>query len=94
MLTDLGLTSFDAELHVAPIRDLTAVDRVLETVELFHSTRDRANAVGMLRQAGVGTEDGRLSIGIKRLLSVIEMARQDPEAVVERLMNSLMGLGM
>ncbi|KAI9453475.1 AAA-domain-containing protein [Lactarius psammicola] len=63
-------------------------------VELFRSTRDRARAVGMLREAGLGTDDGRLSIGVKRLLSVIEMARQEPEAVAERLTSSLMGLGM
>ncbi|KAH8983743.1 AAA-domain-containing protein [Lactarius akahatsu] len=77
-----------------PITDLTALDRVLEAVEIFRSTPDRAHAVGMLRQAGLGTEEGRLSIGIKRLLSVIEMARQDPEAVAKRLMSSLMGVGM
>ncbi|KAH9029941.1 AAA-domain-containing protein, partial [Lactarius pseudohatsudake] len=94
MLTDLGLTSFDAELYVAPITDLTALDCVFEAVEIFRSTRDRVHAVGMLRQAGLGTEEDRLSIGIKRLLSVIEMARQDPEAVAKRLMSSLMGVGM
>ncbi|KAH9170060.1 AAA-domain-containing protein [Lactarius sanguifluus] len=85
MLTDLGLTP--------PITDLTALDRVLEAVEIFRSTRDRVHAVGMLRQAGLGTEEGRLSIGIKRLLSVIEMARQDPEAIAKRLTSSLMGVG-
>lgn len=94
MLTDVGLSSFDAELRVPPITDLTALDHVLEAVELFRSSRDRARAVGMLREAGMGGEDGRLSIGIKRLLSVIEMARQEPEAVAERLTSALMGLGM
>ncbi|KAI9464300.1 AAA-domain-containing protein [Russula earlei] len=93
MLTDVGLSSFDAELRVPPITDLKALDQVLEAVELFRSPRDRARAVGMLRQAGMGTE-GRLSIGVKRLLSVIEMARQEPEAVAERLTSALMGLGM
>jgi vesicle-fusing ATPase len=94
MLTDVGLASFDAELRVPPITDLTALDHVLEAVELFHSARDRTRAVGMLRQAGMDAEEGRLSIGIKRLLSVIEMARQEPEAVAERLTSALMGLGM
>ena len=37
---------------------------------------------------------GRLNIGIKKLLSVVEMARQEPEAVAERLTSALMGLGM
>jgi vesicle-fusing ATPase len=94
MLTDVGLASFDAELRVPPISYLTALDHVLEAVELFRSSRDRARAVNMLREAGLGSEDGRLSIGIKRLLSVVEMARQEPEAVAERLTSSLMGLGM
>ncbi|KAH9023079.1 AAA-domain-containing protein [Lactarius pseudohatsudake] len=93
MLTDVGLSSFDAELCVPPITDLTALDHVLEAVELFRSTRDRARAVGMLREAGLGKDDA-LSIGVKRLLSVVEMARQEPEAVAERLTSSLMGLGM
>ncbi|KAH9174510.1 AAA-domain-containing protein [Lactarius sanguifluus] len=93
MLTDVGLSSFDAELCVPPITNLTALDHVLEAVELFRSTRDRARAVGMLRDAGLGKDD-TLSIGVKRLLSVIEMARQEPEAVAERLTSSLMGLGM
>jgi vesicle-fusing ATPase len=94
MLTDVGLSTFDAELRVPPITDLTALDHVLEAVELFRSPRDRARAVGMLRQAGMGTEEDRLSIGVKKLLSVIEMARQEPEAVAERLTSALMGLGM
>jgi len=92
MLTDVGLSSFDAELRVPPITDLTALDHILDAVELFRSPRDRSRAVNMLREAGMGTE--RLNIGVKRLLSVIEMARQEPEAVAERLTSALMGLGM
>ena len=48
----------------------------------------------MLQQAGFGgdSETGGLNIGIKKLLSMIEMARQEPEAVGERLVTSLMGL--
>ena len=94
MLEELGLSSFDAELRVPPITELSALDHVLEAVELFHSSRDRRRAMDMLREAGLGTQDGRLRIGIKKLLSVIEMARQEPEAVAERLTSALMGLGM
>jgi len=91
VLTKLRLASFDAVLYVASITDVTAVDRVLEAVELFRSTRDRAHVVGMLRQATSGMQGRRLCISIKRLLSVIEMARQDHEAVGERL-KSLLGM--
>jgi vesicle-fusing ATPase len=52
----------------------------------------------MLQDAGFssnkGDFDSKLQIGIKRLLSMIEMARQEPENVAERLTTALMGLGM
>lgn len=53
----------------------------------------------MLTEAGFGTnKDGvmnsRMQIGIKKLLSTIEMARQEPDNVAERLLNALIGLGM
>lgn len=53
----------------------------------------------MLTEAGFGTkQDGnmnsRMQIGVKKLLSIIEMARQEPESVAERLLNGLIGLGM
>ncbi|KAH9061751.1 hypothetical protein EDB83DRAFT_2675420 [Lactarius deliciosus] len=50
ILTDFGITPFDAQSRVAPITDLTVFDRVLEAVELSH-TRDRGHA------ASIGTED-------------------------------------
>ncbi|KAI9439382.1 AAA-domain-containing protein [Lactarius psammicola] len=90
MLADLCLPSFDAELHVAPIRDLTAFDRVLEAVELFRNTSDRTHAVDMLSKAR-SCVSPKLNVGIKHLLSAIEMARQDHEAVAERLVNLLCG---
>lgn len=51
----------------------------------------------MLQEAGFGLDDGRspvLNIGVKKLLSLVEMARQEPHAVAERLVSALMGLGM
>ncbi|SRR6266571_563131 len=89
VLTRFRLASFDVVLELNLLMGLTAVDRVLEAVELFPSTRDREHFVGVLRQAGIGT-NRHLYIGIKRLLSVIETARQDHEAVAERLKSLLM----
>jgi vesicle-fusing ATPase len=100
VLTELGLSdAFDSELRVPPISSLRSVEMVLREVELFRSSEDRRRAIEMLREAGLGApeEGGRgegLNIGVKRLLSMIEMARQEPEAVAERLTNALMGLGM
>ncbi|KAI0355356.1 vesicular-fusion protein SEC18 [Trametes cingulata] len=101
VLTDLGLNEvFDAELRVPPISTLRALDKVLKEVELFPSDDERRRAVQMLAQAGFadGNEDdeasSRLNVGIKKLLSMVEMARQEPEAAAERLTSALMGLGM
>ncbi len=89
MLTKFRLASFNVTLEVNLLMGLTELDRVLEAVELFGSTRDREHFIGVLRQAGIGT-NRYLYIGIKRLLGVIETARQDHEAVAERLKSLLM----
>ena len=101
VLTDLGLSEiFDAELRVPPIATLRALDIVLREVELFQRDDERRRAVGMLAQAGFSDAedadamDARTTVGIKKLLSMVEMARQEPDAAAERLMSALMGLGM
>lgn len=98
MLTETQLSEvFDAELRVPPISSLRALEHVLREVDLFSNDNDRRRAITELQNAGFGSDDmgaGRLNIGIKKLLSVIEMARQEPEAVAERLTTALMGLGM
>jgi len=60
-------------------------------MKLFPSRDDRKQAMAMLEQAGF-KQDGKLNIGIKKLMSVIEMARQEPDATGERLTSALMGL--
>lgn len=100
ILTELGLSeTFDSELRVPPISNLKSLEYVLREVELFPSSDERRRAMRMLEDAGFAprAEDetsSKLHIGIKKLLSVIEMARQEPESVAERLMGGLMGLGM
>jgi vesicle-fusing ATPase len=95
VLTELGFSDvFDSELHIPAISDLRSFEHVLREVELFRSSDDRRRAIGMLQQAGFGSDSRPLNIGIKKLLSIIEMARQEPEAVAERLTTALMGLGM
>lgn len=73
------------------------MEYVLREVELFPSSDERREAVRALKEAGfAGSDDlsSRLSIGIKKLLSIIEMARQEPDNVGQRLTGALMGLGM
>ena len=98
ILADLGLSeTFDSEIYVPPITSITSLDRILHEVELFPNEGQRQDAIRMLAEAGFSTRgDGssRLQIGIKKLLSIIEMARQEPDSVAERLLNGLTGLGM
>ncbi|KAF8338713.1 AAA-domain-containing protein [Cantharellus anzutake] len=92
MLTEMQMNDiFDAEIRVPPITSLRALDRVLDEVKLFPSRTERGRALALLEQAGFGHE-GRLNVGIKKLLSVIEMARQDPNDIAEKLCSALIGL--
>jgi len=98
ILTDLGFSeNFDSELRVPPISNIGSLEHVLTEVELFKNPAETRQAVAMLQEAGFGRDDGKspvLNIGVKKLLSLVEMARQEPHAVAERLVSALMGLGM
>jgi vesicle-fusing ATPase len=97
MLTDLQMSEvFDADTHVPPITTLRSVKKVLREVNLFTREEELSHAMGKLKQAGFGDDEYEtgLQIGIKKLLSVIEMARQEPEEVAERLVRALVGLKM
>ena len=85
--------TFDSELRVPPLSSLRSLEFVLREVDLFRNSDQRRSAMGMLEQAGFA-EEGRLMIGIKKLLSVVEMARQEPEETAERLVLALINLGM
>lgn len=93
---DLGLVDhFDSQLVVPAISDLDSFDHVFREVELFSSDAEQRMAIAQLQQAGsrVGSKFG-LQIGIKKLLTDIEMARQEPDNMTDRLISAIMGLGM
>ncbi|KAF8213952.1 vesicular-fusion protein SEC18 [Mycena galopus ATCC 62051] len=99
ILTDLGFADFNSVMRVPPITSLSALEYVINEVELFPVEEDRRDAVRMLRDAGFDKKSrddpsSRLQIGIKKLLSIIEMARQEPEGVAERLVTALMELDL
>lgn len=82
-----------------PISNLTSLEYVIRDVQLFESSSERKRAMKMLEDAGFALNaddegNSRLHIGIKKLLSIIEMARQEPENVAQRLTSALMGIGM
>ncbi|KZP00226.1 AAA-domain-containing protein [Calocera viscosa TUFC12733] len=92
LITEIEMSDvFDSEIRVPPISDARSVETVIRELKLFGSETEYRRAMDKMRQAGLSGE-GRLNIGIKKLLSVVEMARQEPEAVADRLVQSLMQL--
>ncbi|KAI8085172.1 P-loop containing nucleoside triphosphate hydrolase protein [Halteromyces radiatus] len=70
------IDAFASEIQVPTITSLSEIDIVLQKMELFNE-QERSDALIEL-----GTvENMTLSIGIKKLLMVIEMARQDTDKV-------------
>jgi len=79
MLNDMDLAdAFLADIRVPNISSLRSVDHVLRETQLFSTAEDHARCLQLLASAGLGT-DGRINIGIKKLLSEIEMARLDDD---------------
>ena len=79
MLTDMDLEdAFLADIRVPSITSLRSVDYVLRETQLFASPEEHARCLQLLLAAGLDQE-GRINIGIKKLLSEIEMARLDDD---------------
>ena len=97
MLSELEIAElFDTELRVAPITSLRSLEYVLKEVQLFSTSDERRRVLQEIEQAfrprdqdQYDTEETTLSIGVKKLLSLTEMARQDPAQAGERLVLSL-----
>ncbi|CDR87939.1 probable SEC18-vesicular-fusion protein, functional homolog of NSF [Sporisorium scitamineum] len=81
------LNAFIAEIRVPNITSLRSIDHVVRQMQLFDNDNDAQRCQQLLAQAGLG-EEGRLNIGIKKLLSEIEMARLDNDPA-DRLASSL-----
>jgi vesicle-fusing ATPase len=69
--------AFNAEIYCPNVTDLSAVDKIVTEVKLF-TTQEKKRAVDALVASGV---DKKLSIGVKKLLMLVEMARQDDDKV-------------
>jgi hypothetical protein len=88
ILRDLGFSkTFKSELLVPPISSLAPVDKVLSEVALFASDQEKQRAISMIDKRKVFPKS---RIGIKDLLDVIEMARQEQNNIAERLVMSLL----
>ncbi|EIW73202.1 hypothetical protein TREMEDRAFT_42251 [Tremella mesenterica DSM 1558] len=90
ILTDMDvLSAFDTDMSISPITTLEEVGHCLREVGLFHNQNELDRCMQMLSESRFG-EDGRpeLLVGVKKLLSMAEMARQDPDPAY-KLVSSL-----
>lgn len=79
---------FNADLYVSNITSLEVVGRVVQELGVF-SERELGNAIESLRENGVGE---RINIGVKKLMMICEMARQDVDRV-ERFVDAVIASG-
>ncbi|ORY80718.1 vesicle-fusing ATPase [Leucosporidium creatinivorum] len=96
MLADMdALDAFASSLRVPALSSLREISSVLRDVSLFSSKEEEARAMTLLQQAGFAEETkvGQLSLGVKKLLNVAEMCRQDQDGAGEKLVTSLMEMG-
>lgn len=88
---------FDSDLRISPLISLGALETVLDEVQLLQDPQERHHVMSSIVQAfRPRTQDEKsiygdtkLSIGIRKLLNLTEMARLDPGQVGERLVSSL-----
>ena len=79
MLEDMGLIdAFAADVRVPPVSSLRSIEHVVREAQLFVTPEEHVRAIQLLAAAGLG-DPGRVQIGIKKLLSEIEMARLDDD---------------
>ena len=82
-------SAFDTDIPVSSVNSLEGVEHCLREVQLFPSPSEHQRAMQMLRDARFGQDgNARLQVGVKKLLSMAEMARQDPDPAY-KLVSSL-----
>lgn len=72
------LDCFQAEIHVQAISHMSGLLRVVDDVKLFNSQAESDRFRQLIQQAGLA-EDDKFVIGVKRLLNLVEMSRQDAD---------------
>ncbi|KAG6328203.1 hypothetical protein ID866_10886 [Astraeus odoratus] len=93
-LVDLGFMEvFDTQIKVPPISHLRQLEVVLRDVDFYDgSVKSVIDSLPYPRSAAEAeTTTTPLLVGIKKLLSIIEMARQEPEDAAIRFMQGLAG---
>ena len=72
---------FNSKIYVPNVSELDSVNHVLEELELFNDDERK--------QAKSELEGVELNIGIKKLLMIIEMCRQDAENRVKKFVDTI-----
>ncbi|KAG0148761.1 hypothetical protein CROQUDRAFT_654328 [Cronartium quercuum f. sp. fusiforme G11] len=94
MLQDMGMSdTFAADIRVPPISTLRSLEIVISAVKLFPDPKMHFRAMELLKQAGF-QEEGRLAVGVKKLLNIAEMCRQDEGRAADKLAVELMNLSI
>lgn len=98
MLTEMDvMDSFSADLRIPSLTHLSQLSYVLREIQLFSDAEEERRAMNLLEQAGFSDRSGaagKLNIGIKKLLSMAEMCRQDSEGAGEALVGKLIEFAM
>jgi vesicle-fusing ATPase len=88
VLRELGMEEcFNADIYVPNITDLNGIELVMRHLEL----PDHRRAIEALQRAGLN-EEGKVSIAVKKLLMLVEMARQD-ENPIQKAVDGLLEMG-
>jgi len=86
-LEEMGMTDcFDGELYVPNIQSTDEISHVVNALNLFSSKDQLEKCVQILKSMNA---DNSLSIGVKKLLMYIEMARQVKGNELERIISLL-----
>lgn len=84
------LEAFNAEIYVPNITSLSSIDITCRDLKLFSTeNNEHATAMNALMTSGV---ENSLSIGIKKLIMIAEMARQDVDKV-DKFVNAVIEEG-
>jgi len=94
-LTELQMSDlFDTDLYVPAISTLSAIQHAVGDLGLFSDPKEIQEAVARLDQSGFGRGDeferAKYTVGIKKLLNIVEMVRQEPNNIPERLASAIM----
>lgn len=83
------IDSFQADIHVPAISNMSSLLRVVESLDLFTGLDDYDRFQNLLKAAGWSSEEDSFVIGVKKLVSLVEMARQDSDPA-DRLLKGLL----